>query len=370
YNEEIKGSKLFTNNGYWDTYKTVYPLFSLIIPDKYQDVLEGIEHFYKESGHLPKWLSPDERGLMPGTLVNAVIADAAVKGLLDEEKMEFFLEALIQEATVAPTDSKFGRRGVKEMLKYGYVTNEELENVNQTQDNAYSDFCIRQIAKTLNHNEVKEDFEEKALNYRNLYDSDTGFMRGKDEEGNFSEDFIPEDWGFDYTEGSAWQNGLAIFHNFQDYIELMGGKDRFLEHLTNLANEDPYFEIGNYGMEIHEMSELAVADFGQIAISNQPSFHLPYLFNYVGKPEYNQLLVKQLCTHAFTTEFDGYPGDEDNGSMSGWYIFSMLGFYPVTPGTTEYVLGIPQFDKSTIHLPDGKEFIITTKNNHHKHNFI
>lgn len=370
YNEEIKGGKLFTNNGYWDTYKTVYPLFSLIIPDKYQDVLEGIEHFYKESGHLPKWLSPDERGLMPGTLVNAVIADAAVKGLLDEEKMEFFLEALIQEATVAPTDSKFGRRGVKEMLKYGYVTNEELENVNQTQDNAYSDFCIRQIAKTLNHNEVKEDFEEKALNYRNLYDSDTGFMRGKDEEGNFSEDFIPEDWGFDYTEGSAWQNGLAIFHNFQDYIELMGGKDRFLEHLTNLANEDPYFEIGNYGMEIHEMSELAVADFGQIAISNQPSFHLPYLFNYVGKPEYTQLLVKQLCTHAFTTEFDGYPGDEDNGSMSGWYIFSMLGFYPVTPGTTEYVLGIPQFDKSTIHLPDGKEFIITTKNNHPQHNFI
>lgn len=370
YNEKVKAGKLFTNNGYWDTYKTVYPLFSLIIPDKYRDILEGIEHFYKESGHLPKWLSPDERGLMPGTLVNAVIADAAVKGLLDEEKMEFFLEALIEEATVAPTDSKFGRRGVKEMLEHGYVTNEELENVNQTQDNAYSDFCIRQIAKILDNKEVKEDFEEKALNYRNLYDSDTGFMRGKDAEGNFSENFIAEDWGFDYTEGSAWQNGLAIFHNFQDYIELMGGEDCFLEHLTNLANKDPYFEIGNYGMEIHEMSELAVADFGQIAISNQPSFHLPYLFNYVGKPEYTQLLVKQLCTHAFTTGFDGYPGDEDNGSMSGWYIFSMLGFYPVTPGTTEYTLGIPQFDKSTIHLPEGKEFVITTKNNHPQHNFI
>lgn len=370
YNEVVKPGKFFTNNGYWDTYKTVYPLYSLIIPEMYQDILEGIGHFFKESGHLPKWLSPDERGLMPGTLVNAVIADAAVKGLLTDEEMKFFLDAMIQEATVSPKDSKFGRRGVKEMLEYGYVTNEELENVNQTQDNAYSDFCIRQIADMLDDTKVKEDFEEKALNYQNLYDAETGFMRGKDKDGNWTEGFVPEDWGFDYTEGSVWQNGLAIFHNFQDFIELMGGKEAFLEHLTNLANEDPYFEIGNYGMEIHEMSELAVADFGQIAISNQPSFHLPYLFNYAGKPEYTQLLVKQLCTHAFTTEFDGFPGDEDNGSMSGWFIFSMLGFYPVTPGTTEYALGIPQFDKSVIHLPEGKEFVITTKNNHPQHNFI
>src|SRR5699024_10846600 len=298
YNEKIESGKFYTNNGYWDTYKTVYPLFSLIIPDKYQEILEGIENFYKESDHLPKWLSPDERGLMPGTLVNAVITDAAVKGLLDKEKMKFFLEAMVKEATIAPTDSKFGRSGVKDMLEYGYVTNKEIESVNQTQDNAYSDFCIRQIADLLEDVETKEDFEQKAFNYRNLYDSETGFMRGKDAEGNFTEPFIPEDWGFDYTEGSAWQNDLAVFHNFQDYIDLMGGEQHFLDHLINLANEDPYFEIGNYGMEIHEMSELSVADFGQVAISNQPSFHIPYLFNYVGKPEYTQLLVKQLCTHA------------------------------------------------------------------------
>src|SRR5699024_3447061 len=140
--------------------------------------------------------------------------------------------------------------------------------------------------------------------------------------------------------------------------------------LINLANEDPYFEIGNYGMEIHEMSERSVADFGQVAISNQPSFHIPYLFNYVGKPEYTQLLVKELCIYAFTTDFDGYFGDDDNGSMSGWYIFSMLGFYPVTPGTTEYVLGIPQFDKSTIYLPNDKQFVISAKNNYPQNNFV
>jgi len=370
YNETIQHGKFYTNNGYWDTYKTVYPLFSLIIPKKYQEILEGIEHFYKESGHLPKWISPDEQGLMPGTLVNAVIADAAVKGLLDEKQLHFFLDAMIKEATEPSKNSKFGRSGVTDTLTYGYVTNDKVESVNQTQDNAYSDFCIRQVASLINKKQVKSEYEGQSLNYRNLFDTSTGFMRGKNREGKFTDPFIPENWSYDYTEGSAWQNSLAVFHNFQDYIDLFGGKDKFLDHLINLTNEEPVFEIGNYGKEIHEMSELATADFGQLAISNQPSFHIPYLFSYVGKPAYTQLIVKQLCENAFSTSFDGYPGDEDNGSLSGWYIFNMIGFYPVTPGTDQYVIGIPQFDKSTIHLPNNKKFTITARNNVESNNFI
>lgn len=370
YSGTVKAGKFFTNNGFWDTYRTVYPLFSLIAPEIYEDILEGLGHFYQESGHLPKWLSPDERGLMPGTLINAVIADAAVKGLMDEKKKAFFLEAMIKEATTPPEHQKFGRAGVSDMLEYGYVTNDEVENVNQTQDNAYSDFCISQVAKSLGQSEVAERFEKEALNYRHLYDEETQFLRGRSAEGAFTESFTPEDWGFDYTEGSAWQNAHAFYHDNQGFIDLIGGDEAFIKRLVDLANEKPVFEIGNYGMEIHEMSEMATADFGQIAISNQPSFHLPYLYAYGKKPEYTQHAVKQLCTHAFSNGFDGYPGDEDNGSMSGWFIFSMLGFYPVTPGTNEYVLGIPQFDEATINLPNNKVFNIKVESNVPQYSFV
>lgn len=370
YSETVREGKLFSNNGFWDTYRTVYPLFSLLIPEKYQEILEGILCFYEESGHLPKWLSPDERGMMPGTLINAVIADAAVKGLLSEEQKQIFLGAMVKEATVPSGDEKFGRNGVSDMLTYGYVTKEKIESVNQTQDNAYSDFCIRQVALSAQKEELAGQYERASLNYRHLIDHETGFMRAKDAHGSFEEGFVPHDWAYEYTEGSAWQNSLAVFHNVQDYIDLLGGDKPFVEFLTKLANEEPIFEIGNYGMEIHEMSELARLRFGQVAVSNQPSFHIPYLFAYAGKPEYTQLLVKQLCEQAFTVSIDGYPGDEDNGSLSGWFIFSMLGFYPVTPGTTQYVMGIPQFDESILHLPNGRTFTISARNKLPQNNFV
>lgn len=370
YSGKIRDGKFFTNNGFWDTYRTVYPLFSLIAPDKYKEIVEGLGHFFRESGHLPKWLSPDERGLMPGTLINAVIADAAVKGLLNEEDMVFFLDAMIKEATESPEHSKFGRAGVNDMLEFGYVTNKEIENVNQTQDNAYSDFCIYQVAKKLGRSELADKYHNEAMNYKNLYDHKTKFLRGKSSQGEWTESFTPEDWSFDYTEGSAWQNAHAFYHDNQGYIDLMGGDAEFIERLTHLANEKPIFEIGNYGMEIHEMSEMATADFGQIAISNQPSFHIPYLYVYAGKPEYTQHIVKQICTHAFSEKIDGYPGDEDNGSLSGWFIFSSIGFYPVTPGTNQYVMGIPQFDEITINVTDKKQFKIRVEQNVPQYSFV
>lgn len=370
YSEKAKSGKFFTNNGFWDTYRTVFPLFSLILPDFYQDILEGIQHFYAESSHLPKWLSPDERGLMPGTLINAVIADAAVKGLMPPEQMRYFLDAMVKEATVPAAESRFGRAGVKDMQQYGYVLNTELESVNQTLDNAYSDFCISQVAGMLGDTELEMTYAESSLNYQRLFDADSGFMRGRDAEGQFSPDFIPEEWHFDYTEGSAWQNSLAVFHNFQDYIDLIGGPEKMVDYLIALANEAPIYEIGNYGMEIHEMTEYAVSGFGQIAVSNQPSFHLPFLFTYAGKPAYTQLLIKQLCEQSFSNGFDGFPGDEDNGSLSAWYLFNQLGFYPVTPGTTQFVLGIPQFDYSAIHLPNGETFEVHTKNRLSQNNFV
>lgn len=367
----VKSGYLYTNNGFWDTYKTVYPLFSIIAPTEYQEILAGILTSYNESGFLPKWLSPDERGMMPGTLVDAVIADAAVKGLVSENDLVLFLEAMIKTATIKSGNTIYGRLGIEEYNRLGYVSTAVAESVNQTLDYAYSDFCISQTAALVKGKEqVAERFGKTALNYRNLFDPETGFMRGKDASGQFRPDFCADRWGYDYTEGSAWQNSFGVYHNIQDLIDSYQSENGFLNRITELCNTLPTFETGSYGFEIHEMSEVAAVDYGQLALSNQPSFHLPYLFNYVGKPASTQVVVKQLMTRLFNSGYEGFPGDEDNGSMSGWFIFSSMGFYPVTPGSGEYVLGIPLFDEVTIHLPNGKEWRIEASQNAPQANFV
>ncbi|UUX35272.1 GH92 family glycosyl hydrolase [Fundicoccus culcitae] len=370
YNQIVKKGKYFTNIGFWDAYRTTFPLYSIILPDLYRDVLEGIQNFYESTTHLPKWLSPDERGLMPGTHVSAVIADAAVKGLIDEEQIKFFMNALIKEAEIESEDIHFGRRGVSDTKKYGYVSINEEGSVNQTLDNSYSDFSISQLAKLIGDKETQMLYREKSLNYRNLFDKDSGFFRGKDENGNFIEPFSPDDWSREYVEASPWVSSLAVFHNFADLITLFEGKDNFKNHLLDLANSEPTYTLSKDGKEYNEISELAINGFGQIGISNQPGFHLPYLYVYVGKPEYTQLIVRQICEQLFSSSIDGYPGDEDNGSLSGWYIFSTIGFYPVTPGTNQYVIGIPQFDKICLNLPNGNVFTIRTTNHKVQNQFI
>lgn len=365
----IKEGKLYTNNGFWDTYKTLYPLYSLIATDEYEAMLEGFLNSYRNAGYLPKWLSPDERGLMPGTLVDAVIADAAVKGI-GTKLMPEFLEAMIKAATVQSDHPHYGRRGTNQYNEIGYVSSSYGESVNHTQDYAYSDFCISQVAKTEGQGALAADYAERSHNYRNIFDPSVGFMRAKDADGQFVSDFHPFNWGRDYTEGSAWQNSFATYHDFADLIQLHGGEDAFLGKLIELCNTYPEFKDLGYGFEIHEMSEMAAVNFGQIAMSNQPSFHLPYLFNYVNQPLYTQLLLKNIKETLFNTGWDGFPGDEDNGSMAAWYVFSSLGFYPVCPGSGEYVIGIPSFERVTLHLSNGKELAIIAENKTTTHHFV
>ena len=367
--KEVTPGYLYTNNGFWDTYKTVYPLYSLIATKEYEEMLESYLTSFKETGFLPKWLSPDERGLMPGTLIDAVIADAAVKGI-GTDMMPEFLEAMKVAATKQSDKNNYGRRGTYDYLKYGYVPLDYHESVNHTLDYAYSDFCISQVAKTLGETETAEFYEKQSGNFENIFDTKEQLMRAKDKEGNFRESFSDTRWGLDYCEGSAWQNSYAVYHNFAKLIELHGGKEAFAEKLTTLSNTNPVFGVDGYGFEIHEMSEMASIDFGQIAISNQPSFHIPYLFNYVGESSTSQVILKQLMTEEFNTSWNGFPGDEDNGSMASWFIFSSLGFYPVTPGAGEYVLGIPLFDEAIIHMENGKDITIKTKTNQPHLNFV
>ncbi len=369
FNKTVKPGVLYTNNGFWDTYKTVYPFYSLVAKEKYEEMLEGFLTSYEETGFLPKWLSPDERGLMPGTLIDAVIADAAVKDIRPD-LMPRLLEAMKKGATVQSDKQNYGRQGTLDYLKYGYVPSDYHESVNHTLDYAYSDFCISQVAQTLADEQTATYYAQQALNYQNIFDTQTGFMRAKDKEGNFREGFSPISWGKDYAEGSTWQSSFAVYQDFQGLINQMGGNKAFTEKLIELCNQSPDFEMTGYGFEIHEMSEMAAIEFGQLAISNQPSFHYPYLFSYVGKPEMAQPLIKSLLTECFSAATDGYPGDEDNGSMAGWYIFNSLGFYPVSPGTGEYVIGMPLVKKATLKLSSGKTLTINATPNHPQQLFL
>ncbi|WP_261805986.1 GH92 family glycosyl hydrolase [Lapidilactobacillus luobeiensis] len=361
---------LYTNNGFWDTYKTVYPFYSLIAPEVLTEMLRGFLTSYREAGFLPKWLSPDERGMMPGTLIDAVIADAASKDLLNPDQLEDFLTAMVHAATVQSDDEKYGRRGTLDYLKYGYVPDTHEESVNHTLDYAYSDYCIAVVAEKAGHLLLAKQYRERARNYRHLFDPETGFMRPKDPQGEFDPDFRPLQWGHGFTEGSVWQNGFAVYQDIAGLVNEYGGKQTFYEKLVELVNQPATFETGGYGFEIHEMTELAALKFGQLALSNQPSFHIPYLFTYVGHPEMTQLLIKQLLNQAFNAGYQGFPGDEDNGSMAGWYVLSALGIYPVTPGSGQFVFGLPLFDRVTLHLPAGKTLVLRTKNNEVQNQFV
>ncbi|WP_165006180.1 MULTISPECIES: GH92 family glycosyl hydrolase [unclassified Enterococcus] len=364
----VRPGVLYTNNGFWDTYKTVYPLFSLIAVEKYEEMLEGFLNSYRESGFLPKWLSPDERGLMPGTLIDAVIADAAVKEIR-KDLMPEFLEGMKKAAEIQSDRPNYGRQGTNDYLTYGYVPNHYHESVNHTLDYSYSDFCISQVAQKLADEKTADDYRRQSFNYRHIFDPDTGFMRSKNTEGQFREPFSPIRWGQDHAEGSAWQSSFAVYHDFAGLIAAYG-KQRFEEQLIQLCNQPPKFDVGGYGFEIHEMSEMAALEFGQLAISNQPSFHYPYLFSYIGKPEMAQPLIKQLMTQTFNDSPTGYPGDEDNGSMAAWYIFNSLGFYPVTPGTGEYVIGLPLIDHAVLSLSNGNKLTIDASPNKPQQQFI
>ncbi|WP_062110004.1 GH92 family glycosyl hydrolase [Bacillus niameyensis] len=328
----------YTDNGFWDTYRTVYPLYSLIAKEEYAEMLEGFVNDYVYGGWLPRWISTGAVNCMPSTLIDAVIADAAVKGLVSNELLEKALEGMLKHANEAAPDARNGRNGVKAYLEHGYVPYDlEGESVNLTLDAAYGDFCIAEVAKVLGKTEIEEEYRARAKNYRHLFDAETGFMRARDSKGEFRPNFDPYTWGRDYTESSAFPPSFFVPHDVAGLVELYGGKEKFLQKLDELFAAEPRFNVGGYGGEIHEMSEMAAVDFGQCAISNQPSFHIPYLYSAVGEQEKTDYWVKKICDELFTAENDGFPGDEDNGTMAAWYVFSSLGLYPLCPGKNEYV---------------------------------
>ena len=366
----IKPGLLFTNNGFWDTFRTSFPLFALIIPEYYRQFLEGFLNSYRDTGYLPKWLAPDERGMMPGTLIDGLIADSACKNMAPELEEEF-LKAMLETATKADPKAINGRHGLAQYQNLGYLSTDHHESVSHTLDYAYSDFCISTCAAKLDQADLAQTYTQYSKNYQNLFDPETGYMRARDVDGNFRPDFSPYSWGRDYAECSAIQASLGVLHDISGLSQLMGGKEAFSNYLLKACQSIPLFETTGYGYEIHEMSEMATAPFGQLAISNQPSFHIPYLFRYSNYPQYTSLLIKTLRQKAFRAGWDAYPGDEDNGSLSAWYVWSTLGLYPTCPGKASYDLGIPLFDHLRVYLAEKKQWLdIRTQQNHEHFHFV
>ena len=366
----IKPGLLYTNNGFWDTFRTSFPLFALIIPEYYHQFLEGFLNSYRDTGYLPKWLAPDERGMMPGTLIDGLIADSACKGMAPELEEEF-LKAMIETATKADPKAVNGRHGLAQYQELGYLSTDYHESVSHTLDYAYSDFCISTCAAKLGQEELAQTYSQYSKNYQNLFDPETGYMRARDVDGNFRPDFSPYSWGRDYAECSAVQASLGVLHDISGLSQLMGGKEAFSNYLLKTCQSLPLFETTGYGYEIHEMSEMATAPFGQLAISNQPSFHIPYLFRYSNYSQYTSLLIKTLRQKAFRSGWDAYPGDEDNGSLSAWYVWSALGLYPTCPGKANYDLGIPLFDHLRVYLAEKEQWLdIRTQQNHEHFYFV
>lgn len=362
---KVYDGPMYTDNGFFDTYMTVYPLFSLILAEDYARMCEGFLNYYRESGWLPRWMSPAAIDSMPGTFIDQVFADAVEKGIVTDEKtIGEMLEAMMKHANVPGEKPEFGRDGIEEYLKRHYVPSSFRESVNKTENYAYGDFSIAVIAKHLGKTDVHRTYMERSQYYRNLFDFETTFMRAKDAEGNKREDWTQFDWGWDYTEGGPWQNSFAVPHDIMGLAGMMGGRQAMVEKLDQLFHTPPHYRPIWYGTEIHEMTEMAAVDFGQCALSNQPSFHIPYLYSMMGKPNKTAYWVRKAIRELFDWKV-GFPGDEDNGSMAGWYVFSAMGFYPVCPSVPEYVLGSPAVRRCVIHTHQGTDFVIHAENNDH-----
>ncbi|WP_432419567.1 GH92 family glycosyl hydrolase [Flavobacterium marginilacus] len=366
YNGKTLSGYMFTDNGFWDTFRAVYPFFNMMYPELNSHIMEGLANTYKESGWLPEWASPGHRDCMVGSNSAPIIADAFLKAGENKDTKVLF-EAVLKNATVQEGRpvSSVGREGLNYYNSLGYVPyNVDVnENVARTLEYAYADFTIAKMAEKLGDKEIAATYFKKAMNYKNVFDPSTRFMRGKNKEGDFQTPFNPLKWGDAFTEGNSLHYTWSVFHDVQGLIDLMGGKEKFASKLDEVFLMPPNFDDSYYGQTIHEIREMQVADMGNYAHGNQPIQHMIYLYNYANKSYKAQEKIREVLTKLYKPTPDGYCGDEDNGQTSAWYVFSALGFYPVTPGVNQYVIGSPLFKKATIHLENGNVFEINSKDN-------
>ena len=366
YNGQVLPGYLYTDTGFWDTFRCLFPLLNLMYPSVNRQMQEGLLNAYRESGFFPEWASPGHRGCMVGNNSVSVLADAWLKGVRVDDVETLYEGLLHGTENVHPEVSSTGRLGHEYYNKLGYIPYDVgiNENVARTLEYAYDDWCIYRMAKALNRPKQEQElFAKRALNYRNVFDKESRLMRGRNENGTFQSPFSPLKWGDAFTEGNSWHYTWSVFHDPQGLIDLMGGEEAFVQMLDSVFTVPPLFDESYYGQVIHEIREMTVMNMGNYAHGNQPIQHAIYLYNYAGRPWKAQYWLRQVMERMYSPTPDGYCGDEDNGQTSAWYVFSALGFYPVCPGTDEYVLGTPLFRKATLHLENGRSLVIEAPDN-------
>ena len=373
YNGKVLPGYMYTDTGFWDTFRCLFPLLNFAYPSVNKEIQEGLINTYKESGFFPEWASPGHRGCMIGNNSASVLVDAYMKGVKVED-VEALYEGLVHGTeNVHPQVPSTGRLGHEYYNKLGYVPYDVKinENTARTLEYAYDDWCIYKLAKELKRPKKEiELYAKRAMNYKNVYDKESKLMRGRNADGTFQSPFSPLKWGDAFTEGNSWHYSWSVFHDPQGLIDLMGGKKEFVQMLDSVFAVPPIFDDSYYGGVIHEIREMTVMNMGNYAHGNQPIQHMIYMYDYAGEPWKAQYWLRQVMDRMYTPQADGYCGDEDNGQTSAWYVFSALGFYPVCPGSNEYALGAPLFKKATIHLENGKELVIDAPENSDENYYI
>ena len=373
YNGEVRPGYMYTDTGFWDTFRCLFPLLNLVYPSVNAEIQAGLANTWRESGFLPEWASPGHRGCMVGNNSASVVSDAILKGVTPAGDVEELYAAMLSgRSKVHPEVSSTGRLGHEYYDSLGYVPyNVGInENVARTLEYAYDDWCIAQVASKLGKADDAARLEKASQNYRNLFDPETKLMRGRNADGSFQTPFSAYKWGDAYTEGNAWHYTWSVFHDVDGLAELMGGKEEFTKMLDSVFVVPPVYDDSYYGFRIHEITEMQVANMGNYAHGNQPAQHMIYLYDYAGHPAKAQYWVREVMNRLYKAQPDGYCGDEDNGQTSAWYVFSALGFYPVCPGADEYAVGAPLFRRATIHLENGRTIEIEAPQNNPENRYV
>jgi len=366
YNGQVLPGLMYTDTGFWDTFRSLFPLLNLLYPEVSKRVQEGLVNAYQESGFLPEWASPGHRDCMVGNNSASVVADAYLKGVRIGN-IDTLWQAVVHGANaVHPTVSSTGRQGFQYYNRLGFVPYDVKinESVARTLEYAYDDWCIYQLGKALGKSAREIDvYRRRALNYRKVFDRETSLMRGKNKNGRFQQPFNPLKWGDAFTEGNSWHYTWSVFHDPQGLIDLMGGRARFNAMMDSVFRLPPVFDDSYYGQVIHEIREMQVMNMGNYAHGNQPIQHQIYLYDWSGQPWKTQFWVREVMNRLYSAAPDGYCGDEDNGQTSAWYVFSALGFYPVCPATDQYAIGAPLFRRALLHLTNGRTVTLSAPAN-------
>ena len=365
YNGQVCKGYLYTDTGFWDTFRALFPLLNLVYPSVNEEIQQGLANIARENDFLPEWASPGHRGCMVGNNSASVVAEAALMGLTSGQDMQALYECIAYGTeNVHPEVSSTGRLGHQWYNTLGYIPYDVGvdENVARTLEYAYNDWCILQMAKKMGRpDEELRKWEKRSQNWKNVFDSSTNLMRGRNKDGKFQEPFSPYKWGDAFTEGNAWHYTWSVFHDVDGLIEMMGGEDTFASMLDSVFVVPPIYDDSYYGFRIHEITEMQVANMGNYAHGNQPAQHMLYLYDWAGQPWKAQKWIREVMDRLYDASPNGYCGDEDNGQTSAWYVFSALGFYPVCPGSGQYALGTPLFREATVHLENGNELKITAE---------